>query len=172
METPAATGTAQVPARVIEMGRRAEIKALNMIQCLAKVTDIRVGDTLSELDITLRGSGTKHTDPRTLLCLFGLDVDPKTPQPEGRRVAHISCDYAVLYEISDEAYFDSLTVEDIENFAAFNGSFNAWPFAREFVHNVVTRLGLPPVLLPLYRPAQMLPTRDKWTKAPRSTPPE
>jgi len=42
-----------------------------------------------------------------------------------------------------EAYFQS--------FAEYNGVYNAWPYFREFVQNITMRMGVPPLVLPVYR---------------------
>lgn len=36
-------------------------------------------------------------------------------------------------------------------FKVMNVPFNSWPYAREFIHSTIIRLGLPPVFLPLYK---------------------
>jgi hypothetical protein len=36
-------------------------------------------------------------------------------------------------------------------FAEANGVFNAWPYFREFVQSTTQRMGVPPIVLPLYR---------------------
>lgn len=36
-------------------------------------------------------------------------------------------------------------------FKIMNVPLNSWPYAREFIHSTVMRLGLPPVFLPLYK---------------------
>lgn len=44
-------------------------------------------------------------------------------------------------------------------FANVNGMFNAWPYARELVHSTVARMGLPPMILPVYRVASETPRK-------------
>jgi hypothetical protein len=41
--------------------------------------------------------------------------------------------------------------EELDAFAGVNGVFNAWPYLREFVQNMTTRMNVPPVVLPLFR---------------------
>lgn len=36
-------------------------------------------------------------------------------------------------------------------FAKINGTYNAWPYFRETVQSIVGRMGLPPVVVPVYR---------------------
>lgn len=56
-----------------------------------------------------------------------------------------------------------------DNFQAFgntNGVFNAWPYWREFVQNTITRMGLPPLTIPLFR---LTPIKKKAKKAKKTT---
>jgi len=36
-------------------------------------------------------------------------------------------------------------------FARTNGIYNAWPYWREFVQNMIARMNLPPLVIPVFR---------------------
>jgi len=38
---------------------------------------------------------------------------------------------------------------DVVAFATFNATFNAWPYWREFVQSMTSRMGLPSVVIPV-----------------------
>jgi preprotein translocase subunit SecB len=40
---------------------------------------------------------------------------------------------------------------DLRAFAELNGVFNAWPYWREYVQSMTTRMGLPPLVVPVFR---------------------
>ncbi len=40
---------------------------------------------------------------------------------------------------------------DLEQFAKVNGIYNAWPYLREIVQSTTTRMGIAPLMLPLFR---------------------
>jgi preprotein translocase subunit SecB len=40
---------------------------------------------------------------------------------------------------------------DLQEFAKVNGVYNAWPYLREIVHSTTLRMGIPPLMLPLFR---------------------
>ncbi len=46
---------------------------------------------------------------------------------------------------------EDFTEEQLSAFARLNGVFNAWPYWREFVQSMTTRMGLPALVLPVYR---------------------
>jgi hypothetical protein len=52
------------------------------------------------------------------------------------------------------------TMDEVEDkhlaaFAEFNSKFNAWPYWREFVQSTMARMGLPPIILPVFRPGMV-----------------
>jgi preprotein translocase subunit SecB len=40
---------------------------------------------------------------------------------------------------------------DLSSFAEMNGVYNAWPYWREYIQSTISRMNLPPVVLPLFR---------------------
>lgn len=63
-------------------------------------------------------------------------------------VVDVGAEYALLYRVPDGI---ACTNEGTQLFAAHNAIFNAWPFFRELAHSLVSRMGLPPVIVPLFR---------------------
>lgn len=45
---------------------------------------------------------------------------------------------------------NSINKDIFDVFKILNVPLNSWPYAREFIHNTLMRLGLPPTLLPLH----------------------
>jgi hypothetical protein len=56
--------------------------------------------------------------------------------------------FEILYQLPEGLAVGN---DELEAFARSNGVFNAWPYFREFVQSMATRMGLPPILLPLFR---------------------
>lgn len=75
----------------------------------------------------------------------------------------------VMLQISyslPEQVSDGISDEQLEAFAQLNGTFNAWPYWREYVHQVFQRMELPSIVLPLYRkPAVSKTARAKAAKS-------
>jgi hypothetical protein len=57
----------------------------------------------------------------------------------------------LVYQIKGDPQL--LKPEDLEKFARINAPFNAWAYWREIVRSALSRLDLPPFLLPLFRVA-------------------
>ena len=72
---------------------------------------------------------------------------------KGGTLFSISVSYAVIYDIDDIKTLDQkmLTV-----FGTKNAFYNAYPYIREFIHHMSTRLSIPPITLPLLKPGEDL----------------
>ena len=162
---------AQLPPRVKEVARTAILKSLALVRSECQVTDHKPGDIIENVNLTLQGGGQSEPETHSIACSFGLTVLALAKEPAGKEIARFKCDYLVHYEIRDAAIFDSLTQKDIELFAAFNATLNAWPYARELVQSLSARMMLPPLVLPLFRPNEMIPPQSRWTKAERPAAP-
>lgn len=62
----------------------------------------------------------------------------------------IEAEFLVIYSIQS---FDDLSEDNIDAFADKNGLYNCWPYWREYVQSMTTRLGVSALTLPPYRPA-------------------
>ncbi|MFZ2148230.1 MAG: hypothetical protein WAV28_13515 [Sedimentisphaerales bacterium] len=78
---------------------------------------------------------------------FEAFTESKTQKP----AIFIDASFLLAYKIEN---FEGLTQKGFEQFAKFNGIYNAWPYWREFVQNTVTRMGLPSLSIPVFRIAQ------------------
>lgn len=86
------------------------------------------------------------------------EFDPEDP-PDVEVWARFELSYSGL---DPEQYSD----KDLEHFAAFNSVFNAWPYWRELAQTTSQRMGLSPLVIPVFRlpnlvPAQSRPTRKR-----------
>lgn len=147
-----------VPPVVTEIGRRAQLKGLHLVRGSCELVGVlRPGQPVEELNVEMRGGADRHKhEAQTLICSFGVNVTAVGPKPEAVVVAKFSCDYAAQYFIEDKAFYDSLKDTDIAMFAAVNTSFHAWPHIREFVQSMSFRMTIPQVLLPMFRPGEVV----------------
>jgi len=160
-KTPSASG---VPPIVTTIGASARIQTLSLVRGSCQLIEIREGDVVENLKITMKGGARKHDTLQRLVCSFGILVEPVAKGRDDSPVARIECEYGLQYDIDDAALFAKLSEKEIELFAAYNGSVNAWPHAREFVQSMAQRMTLPPIVLPLFRPSDLLPPPEQWQK--------
>jgi preprotein translocase subunit SecB len=81
---------------------------------------------------------------RFVLKAFGENE----PQKEKNVFLEIEAELVLLYSIKD---IEGLDDSSFKSFAELNGTYNAWPYWREFVQNVTSRMGLPPLTIPVFR---------------------
>jgi hypothetical protein len=62
--------------------------------------------------------------------------------------AEITSTFLVAYDAEN---LTDLRAEHFHSFGALNGVFNAWPYWRELLHSLTSRMGLPAFLLPVLR---------------------
>lgn len=73
------------------------------------------------------------------------DTSPAEDVPD----VDISAIFEIDYSVRDA---DALGDGDLEHFAFVNGTYNAWPYWRELAQGVSQRLGVPPLVVPVFRP--------------------
>lgn len=61
-------------------------------------------------------------------------------------IATITAAYLLIYHIEDSEPIDPA---DLEHFAYANGAYNSWPFMRELLYSITSRMGFPPFILPV-----------------------
>jgi len=96
-----------------------------------------------------------------VLVHFGLDAVDKSDKP----LAKIQADMLLLYRIGN---FEGLTNDHFKHFADKNAVFNAWPYWREFVQSMTTRMQLPTLTLPTYRLGMNLPEKSTISGAKKA----
>jgi len=70
------------------------------------------------------------------------DTDPN------KLALDIGASYLLVYKADGIRDFDRAALEE---FADINALFNAWPYWREFVQSITTRMGLAPLTVPVLR---------------------
>ncbi len=60
----------------------------------------------------------------------------------------IKASFTLFYNVES---LDQFSDEHLHAFAMTNGIFNAWPYWREFAQNTIARMGLPPIMVPVFR---------------------
>ncbi len=147
-----------------------QLRAVDLFESSARFFPdaLSPGAIPDSLNIKLETSGYRSAvieaeagNPRILYCGVKLGVsevytdDTKKP-PETRTVLSVSAEYGLFYAIQG----NTECPEALANrFASRNGVFNAWPFFRELAHSLVSRMNVPPLVIPLFRLPPDIPPR-------------
>lgn len=140
--------TMDLAARVSE---RVEIRHVRLVETLAKRKQPR-GKLPERLNSDITVSTTTDADKLTIVVhprftLVGRFADDSSDE-EGLR---IEATYAAEYTVPT---MEGLSEEDFKAFGELNGIYNVWPYWREYVQSLTTRMGFPPLTLPVLRPVQ------------------
>ena len=68
----------------------------------------------------------------------------------GNALFTVRAEYRLTYRVVGT---EALPPDALHCFAWLNGPYNAWPYWREFVQSMSARMGLPGVVLPVFRPS-------------------
>ena len=66
--------------------------------------------------------------------------------PGEKKLLSIQAVFVVSYDIDS---LDGLEPENLDAFGRMNGVYNLWPYWREYVQSTTSRLGFPPLTLPV-----------------------
>jgi preprotein translocase subunit SecB len=128
-----------------------DFAAIGRVSRYAELKDIRVTDVSAKCDpkyaAPLEAEFSHH-------CVAlgnengALDVSCEyrfTGKAAQTTIVEVVIKYLVTYAMS--AAPEPLPKEDIDQFAAANGTLHSWPFVREFLHSITSRMGIPPFTL-------------------------
>jgi len=88
----------------------------------------------------------RANDRLFVMPAFALKAERIT-ESEATLILSIEATFALHYSIQSVGDFED---ESIKAFALTNGIFNAWPYWREYVQNTAARMGLPPIVIPVF----------------------
>lgn len=86
------------------------------------------------------------------VTLFEATDDSDTPEPESdsRVFVTVRLSYDLDYALPS-APPEEKRAELFQAFSEVNGTYNSWPYIREAVQDLTTRMGFPPLVLPVHR---------------------
>jgi len=84
---------------------------------------------------------------------FGIRGMIKTGDNDPAEAFRIESSFRLTYELKKT---EGITTEDIASFVIVNSTHHAWPFWREIVHNIMGRMGLRAVTIPVKPPIKSL----------------
>ncbi len=100
-------------------------------------------------------------DNRFIVVIAKFHLEASAGKKTSKPVLTIDASFVLTYQIDS---FAGLTQRGFEQFANLNGIYNAWPYWREFVQNVIGRMGLPPLTMPVFRIVQGPPNAETGKK--------
>lgn len=125
---------------IARVAKRAELQSIRLIAitgtCEPKVT----GALVPNVELECK-PGSIEEGMIEVVCVYTF-----TAHCDGVQAVASTITYLLVYEISGG---ESPKQEDFAEFARANGTLNSWPFVREVLFGLTSRMGYPPYTLPL-----------------------
>jgi hypothetical protein len=130
----------------------AELAEIHLIDSRCQLNIEVLGEVGDEITLTIEGPqfrGNFAREPKILYC--GIRAITTVLTSSKKPLASISAEYSLFYRLPNLPD-EIVCSEDVAMyFAGRTGVFNAWPFFREFVFSMATKMGMPAVILPLFK---------------------
>ena len=150
--------SADVVAAYNKLMAHAEIVSLGLVRSSASLHADRIGGEDLSVHVgrpQIRGGFSAETQTLNCGVLLSLKLVPEPVDGAGdaasvdaTSVVDVDAEYAVAYRIPEGV---EVSDDVIHLFASRNAVFSSWPFFRELAHSLVARMGMPPLVLPLFR---------------------
>jgi preprotein translocase subunit SecB len=128
-------------AAIARVAKKAELKSVRMIEISARCETAVLGTTLVPAVNLECKPGALSKGTFEVLCEYEFSARIDKVQ-----VVESKITYLLAYEISGT---EDPSPEDLAEFARANGTLNSWPFVREVLFGLTSRMGYPPYTLPL-----------------------
>jgi preprotein translocase subunit SecB len=128
-------------AAVGRVAKRVELKGVRLAAINAKCAPEVLSSSLMpsvELDCKLGKHGENSLE---VVCDYTFIA-----QAEQTKAIESSITYLLVYEVSG---VESPSESDLAEFARANGALHSWPFVRELLYGLTSRMGYPPFTLPV-----------------------
>ena len=127
-------------AAVGRVAKKVELKAVRLVEISAKCMPEILGSLLPDVDVDCH-VGKHDGSAIEVLCDYKFSA-----KSEERETIDSTIQYLLQYEISGG---EAPSENDLAEFARANGTLNSWPFVREVLYGLTSRMGYPPFTLPL-----------------------
>ena len=129
---------------------RVEIRDVRLIRCACHQSPqaVHIRKFNAKLHRHSRVQIDESKNTIAVIAHFEFTCQDTEHPADGDPDFHVSADFLVLYTAKS---LSGLTKLNFEKFGELNGTYNAWPYWREFLHNTMSRMALKPFLLPVFR---------------------
>lgn len=124
------------------VAKRVELKRIRAVDVSAKCSAEIVGGPLeAKLDHDC-AVVSRETNRLKIACNYSFVASAAETQ-----VAEAAIGYLLDFEVQGS---EPIADEDLAEFAFANGTLHSWPFVREFLYGLTSRMGYPPYTLPVF----------------------
>jgi len=135
-------------AQVARVAKDVELKDIRVITFSAKQSPELIRGQM-DVQQAVSTEATADAEAREIRVIARFTADA---HPSGEQEGAVAVSVAVTFELAYESeVVEELSEDALDAFGAVNGVYNAWPYWREFIQNTTARMGLPPLIIPVFR---------------------
>jgi hypothetical protein len=139
------------------VAKRANIRDIRLFETSAELKDLSsVGELQWDLDVTPDVRYSDGDNYFVIIILYKVEIeraeDSGRPEEENKppAVANISFRFGALYDLEPDSAGQKIRHEEIDAYARTTAIFTLHPYAREYIHDVTIRMGLPPLIMDVH----------------------
>jgi len=149
MEMQSATSNEDLTRLAIAVSGIVQIEQISLIEFSAmrqpEIEALAVAIKHAAPEVTAQFDGQKKRI--TVKAKFGIEGSD-SQGTEQRTILRVHACFLAIYALEPSGSA-AITPEQADAFGKVNGLFNVWPYWRELVQSVTTRMALPPLTLPV-----------------------
>lgn len=127
-------------AAVGRVAKHADLSGIRLVKIAANCEPDAAGALIPSVSLVCEAA--KFTGKELeVKCTYAF-----TARVEKATVAEATIVYLLMYAIKPTT--EAPTSHDLAEFARANGALHSWPFVRELLHGLTSRMGYPPFTLP------------------------
>lgn len=142
----------------VKVSDQVDLHTVKLLACACKQeTDCPSGQKTFDIQRTIRFDIKKEQKIIGVFTTFVLNAFGEgVEQKKENSFLEIEATFLLLYNIKS---LEGLDDDAFRSFSELNGVYNAWPYWREFVQNVTSRMELPTLTVPVFRIVPLKPPK-------------
>ena len=159
-------------ADIHQVAKQSELRDITLVSSSCERLPGEIGES-NELSLTFNAETILDVENIQVISnvTFGVKAFSGKANQEGAEnnknpILNMTANYSVRYTLQSMDQFEKGV---LLAFGRINGTYNAWPFWREYLQNTVGRMGLPTMTLPLLRVERLVemfePKEDSSTES-------
>jgi preprotein translocase subunit SecB len=137
-------------ASAVKVSDRVNLQSVKLLACNCKQKPkCPSGQKTFDMEGNSRFEVDREKNRIEVFIRFALNAfGEETERKKENSFLNIEATFLILYSINNLADLDDAA---FRSFAEMNGTYNAWPYWREFVQNITGRMELPTLTVPVFR---------------------
>ncbi|MEJ5360210.1 MAG: hypothetical protein WHT06_16230 [Desulfobacterales bacterium] len=126
---------------------KAEILSVTLFECASSRSDDALAYKEIKIDLST-SSKLLEKDDDFFYAKVSFKFTGRPAEDETKVLVNIEASFVIKYLFPGAS---NISIKELESFCNINPLFNCWPYWREIIQSMTTRMDLPPFTLPLLK---------------------